>query len=96
MPELIRNSSPEFYSTFYPAFVFLGNKMTIPSVNINPPYKEYYEGDRIELECVTTGIPRPSITWQRASNRALPQSVDNYETSLVIESATEEDSGEYR
>ncbi|XP_045509969.1 basement membrane-specific heparan sulfate proteoglycan core protein isoform X5 [Colias croceus] len=73
-----------------------GNDMTLPTVSISPSIKEYYEGDRIELVCSTTGNPAPRITWQRGSNRPLPRSTEVYDALLVIESARLEDSGEYR
>ncbi|XP_048488585.1 basement membrane-specific heparan sulfate proteoglycan core protein isoform X3 [Plutella xylostella] len=73
-----------------------GNDMTLPTVNINPAYNEYSEGDRIELECLATGNPMPRITWQRASNRALPLYSTISESRFIIERAFEEDSGEYR
>ncbi|XP_050682975.1 basement membrane-specific heparan sulfate proteoglycan core protein isoform X5 [Leptidea sinapis] len=72
------------------------NAMTLPTVSIYPSIKDYYEGDRIELTCSTSGNPAPSITWQRASNRPLPRTLISYDASLVIESARVEDSGEYR
>ncbi|XP_038216734.1 basement membrane-specific heparan sulfate proteoglycan core protein-like isoform X5 [Zerene cesonia] len=73
-----------------------GNDMTLPTVAISPSIKEYYEGDRIELTCSTTGNPAPRITWQRGSNRPLPRSTEVYDALLIIESARLEDSGEYR
>ncbi|KAJ8737311.1 hypothetical protein PYW07_000582 [Mythimna separata] len=73
-----------------------GNAMTMPSVEITPSVKDYYEDDLIELECRVRGNPTPSIRWQRASNRPLPLSVSYYDSRLVIESAKVEDSGEYR
>ncbi|CAK1588065.1 unnamed protein product [Parnassius mnemosyne] len=72
-----------------------GNEMTLPTVTIRPTINEYYEGDRIELECQATGNPAPRITWQRASNRPLPRA-SRYDTYFVIDSAIVEDSGEYR
>ncbi|CAH0716594.1 unnamed protein product, partial [Brenthis ino] len=72
------------------------NEMTIPTVAISPSVKEYYEGDRIELTCATTGNPAPRITWQRASNRPLPRSSDTYDALLIIDNASVDDSGEYR
>lgn len=72
------------------------NEMTIPTVSISPSVKEYYEGDRIELMCTTTGNPAPRITWQRASNRPLPLSSVAYDALLIIDNANVDDSGEYR
>ncbi|RVE42173.1 hypothetical protein evm_013174 [Chilo suppressalis] len=73
-----------------------GNDMTIPGVEIRPPINEYFEGDRVQLECVSSGNPAPQITWQRASGRPLPTSVETIDDLLIIEYAREEDSGEYR
>ncbi|KAL0852381.1 hypothetical protein ABMA28_000578 [Loxostege sticticalis] len=73
-----------------------GNDMTIPTAEIRPPINEYFEGDRIELECLTSGNPAPSITWQRASGRPLPEYAEVIEDLFIIDSAREEDSGEYR
>lgn len=70
--------------------------MILPSVEIRPAVNEYYAGDRIELECVATGSPQPTISWQRASRRPLPSSSEHYEELFIIDSAREEDSGEYR
>ncbi|CAH2103371.1 unnamed protein product [Euphydryas editha] len=72
------------------------NEMTLPTVSINPSFKEYYEGDRIELTCSTTGNPAPRITWQRAANRPLPRSTMTYDALLIIDNASVGDSGEYR
>ncbi|CAK1554719.1 unnamed protein product [Leptosia nina] len=73
-----------------------GNDMTLPTVSIYPSIVEYYEGDRIELTCSTTGNPAPRITWQRANNRPLPRSTVTYDALLIIENARVDDSGEYR
>ncbi|XP_050360629.1 basement membrane-specific heparan sulfate proteoglycan core protein isoform X13 [Nymphalis io] len=72
------------------------NEMTLPTVSISPSVKEYYEGDRIELTCATTGNPAPRITWQRVANRPLPRSTVTYDALLIIDDANVEDSGEYR
>nr|XP_026490200.1 basement membrane-specific heparan sulfate proteoglycan core protein isoform X1 [Vanessa tameamea] len=72
------------------------NEMTLPTVSISPSVKEYYEGDRIELTCATTGNPAPRITWQRVANRPLPRSAVTYDALLIIDDANVEDSGEYR
>lgn len=69
--------------------------MTLPEVKITPP-NDYYEGDRIELECTAKGNPRPTITWQRTKNRALPIPYGGFSTNFIIENARVEDSGEYR
>lgn len=70
--------------------------MTMPTATIDKPMSEYYEGERITLQCTVTGNPAPRITWQRATNRALPLSTTSYEGTLIIEDARQEDSGEYR
>lgn len=70
--------------------------MTMPTASIRPTINEYYEGDRIELECDASGNPAPTIRWQRASNRPLPSSAEHFDELFIIESAREEDSGEYR
>lgn len=70
--------------------------MTLPSVEISPSVKDYYEGDRIELECRVGGNPTPTIWWQRASNKPLDLASENIDTFFIIDSARIEDSGEYR
>lgn len=70
--------------------------MTLPRVSISPSVQEYYEGDRVELNCEATGNPAPRITWQRASTLALPRAMETFGNLLILESANEEDSGEYR
>lgn len=72
------------------------NEMTLPTVSISPSVQEYYEGDRIELTCTTTGNPAPRITWQRAVNRPLPRSSVPFDALLIIDNASVGDSGEYR
>ncbi|XP_068617476.1 basement membrane-specific heparan sulfate proteoglycan core protein isoform X3 [Battus philenor] len=72
-----------------------GNPMTLPIVSVRPTVNDYYEGDRIELECQVSGNPAPRISWQRASNRPLHRA-SRYDTYFVIDNALEEDSGEYR
>nr|XP_032526331.1 basement membrane-specific heparan sulfate proteoglycan core protein [Danaus plexippus plexippus] len=81
-----------------PDWVFYakGNDMTLPRVSISPSVQEYYEGDRVELNCEATGNPAPRITWQRASTLALPRAMETFGNLLILESANEEDSGEYR
>lgn len=76
--------------------VFSGNDMTMPTVTIDPPMGEYYEGERVTLRCIVSGNPAPRITWLRATNRALPISVYNNENTLILENVRQEDSGEYR
>ncbi|XP_037299981.1 basement membrane-specific heparan sulfate proteoglycan core protein isoform X7 [Manduca sexta] len=73
-----------------------GNDMTMPVAEIRPAVNDYYVGDRIQLECLVRGNPAPSISWQRASNRPLPASAQYFDELFIIESAREEDSGEYR
>ncbi|XP_049885171.1 basement membrane-specific heparan sulfate proteoglycan core protein-like isoform X3 [Pectinophora gossypiella] len=73
-----------------------GNEMTLPMVQLRPATNEYYEGERVVLECVATGNPAPRITWQRVGNYPLPRSIDTVQGMFIIESAIEEDSGEYR
>ncbi|XP_072931305.1 basement membrane-specific heparan sulfate proteoglycan core protein [Epargyreus clarus] len=73
-----------------------GNEMTLPSVTIRPAVNNYYEGDRVELECITSGNPAPAITWQRGSNQALPPTADYRDNLLMINYVQVEDSGEYR
>ncbi|CAH2220488.1 jg2114, partial [Pararge aegeria aegeria] len=72
------------------------NDMTAPTVSISPSIMEYMEGSRIALTCTTTGNPAPRITWQRASNRALPRFSETYDALLIIDNASVDDSGEYR
>ncbi|XP_045541991.1 basement membrane-specific heparan sulfate proteoglycan core protein isoform X1 [Papilio machaon] len=72
-----------------------GNPMTLPIVAIRPSSTDYYEGDRIELECQVSGNPAPSITWQRAANKPVYRA-SQYDTFFIIDNALEEDSGEYR
>lgn len=69
--------------------------MTLPIVQIIPAATDYYEGDRIELECQVSGNPAPTITWQRAANKPLYRA-SRYDSLFIIENALEEDSGEYR
>lgn len=76
--------------------MILVNEMTLPTVSISPSVQEYYEGDRIELTCTTTGNPAPRITWQRAVNRPLPRSSVSFDALLIIDNASVGDSGEYR
>lgn len=70
--------------------------MTEPRVSIRPNVNDYYEGDRVELECVASGNPTPTISWQRGANQPLPVSAEQVDELFIIESAREEDSGEYR
>ncbi|XP_028173989.1 basement membrane-specific heparan sulfate proteoglycan core protein isoform X3 [Ostrinia furnacalis] len=73
-----------------------GNEMSVPTAEIRPAINDYFEGDRIELECVTRGNPSPSITWQRASGRPLPEYAQVVSDVFIIDRAREEDAGEYR
>ncbi|KAJ0183614.1 hypothetical protein K1T71_000037 [Dendrolimus kikuchii] len=73
-----------------------GSVMTEPRVSIRPNINDYYEGDRVELECVVSGNPTPTISWQRGANQPLPVSAEQLDELFIIESAKEEDSGEYR
>lgn len=70
--------------------------MTIPTVSIQPPVAEFYEGDRVALRCEARGTPAPALYWRRTSNRPLPLSARQEDDQFIIETAKEEDSGEYR
>ena len=76
--------------------ILLGNAMTMPSVEIFPSVRDYYEGDLVELECRVRGNPTPTIRWLRASNRPLPLTESHIDSRFIIERARVEDSGEYR
>lgn len=73
-----------------------GVMMTEPRVTISVPEKDYQEGDRVEIRCVATGVPKPTISWQRAGNQPLPVNSQQYEDLLVINNVRMEDAGEYR
>ncbi|XP_075991621.1 terribly reduced optic lobes isoform X3 [Anticarsia gemmatalis] len=72
-----------------------GNDMRSPSVEISPIVKEYFEGDRVELDCRVEGNPLPDIAWQRRSRRPLPLYSEMRDGLFIIENARVEDSGEY-
>ncbi|XP_061720060.1 basement membrane-specific heparan sulfate proteoglycan core protein isoform X2 [Cydia pomonella] len=72
------------------------NPMASPTVSIQPSVQELYEGERVELNCITDGNPAPTIEWQRGNGQPLPATVQLIESLLIIDSAREEDSGDYR
>ena len=47
------------------------------------------------MECVTTGKPRPVVTWKKLGNRQKLQDVSQGINNLQIKGVTEEDSGQY-
>ncbi|KAL5013502.1 hypothetical protein ScPMuIL_007772 [Solemya velum] len=51
-------------------------------------------GDRVEMECIVRGTPRPTVTWSRVGDR-LPASAVIGDELLIIPDAREEDAGVY-
>ncbi|XP_056009495.1 basement membrane-specific heparan sulfate proteoglycan core protein-like isoform X3 [Ostrea edulis] len=51
-------------------------------------------GEKVEMECVTTGSPQPIVTWSRLDGQ-LPPSAIVSDAFLVIQSIRQEDAGTY-
>ncbi|XP_066547238.1 basement membrane-specific heparan sulfate proteoglycan core protein isoform X4 [Amia ocellicauda] len=63
-------------------------------ITIQPSTASVHEGRMLELSCVVTGNPPPSITWQRVGG-FLSSNHQVVGSKLRILKATEADSGEY-
>ncbi|XP_041987673.1 basement membrane-specific heparan sulfate proteoglycan core protein-like isoform X2 [Aricia agestis] len=72
-----------------------GIEMTQPEVFVSPQIKDYYEGDRLELECSSRGNPAPTISWQRGPSQALSNRFEVNGNTLIIDNLLEEDTGDY-
>ncbi|XP_034337833.2 basement membrane-specific heparan sulfate proteoglycan core protein isoform X5 [Magallana gigas] len=51
-------------------------------------------GEKVEMECVSTGFPLPTVTWSR-EDAPLPQRAIVNEAFLIIQSIRPEDAGTY-
>lgn len=65
-----------------------------PEVAVESISQTVVEGEKVEFHCNASGIPTPSITWERLGSD-LPNGALDRNGLLVIPSAGPEDAGEY-
>ena len=53
------------------------------------------QGQYVKLECLATGVPFPTISWTRGDEQLNDSSVTDNGT-LIIQSAKQENGGEYK
>uniref|UniRef100_A0A4W5P087 Neural cell adhesion molecule L1 n=1 Tax=Hucho hucho TaxID=62062 RepID=A0A4W5P087_9TELE len=53
-------------------------------------------GEKLQLECIASGVPTPSIKWfKKGGDLNQKVKLDNFNKTLRIDSVSEEDAGEY-
>ncbi|XP_019911129.2 neurofascin homolog (chicken) a isoform X4 [Esox lucius] len=53
-------------------------------------------GEKLQLECIASGVPTPSIKWfKKGGDLNQKVKLENYNKTLQIDSVSEEDAGEY-
>ena len=67
---------------------------------ITPPISQYVtEGDRVDLICRASGVPKPTLVWT-FNNGNLPSGINQFnregESNLVLPSVTKEMNGTYK
>ena len=67
---------------------------------ITPPISRYVtEGDRVDLICRASGVPKPTLVWT-FNNGNLPSGINQFnregESNLVLPSVTKEMNGTYK
>ena len=67
---------------------------------ITPPISRYVtEGDRVDLICIASGFPKPTLVWT-FNNGNLPSGINQFnregESNLVLPSVTKEMNGTYK
>lgn len=65
-----------------------------PEVVVESISETVIEGDKVELLCNASGIPTPSITWERVGSN-LPNGALDRNGHLTIPSAGADDAGTY-
>lgn len=56
---------------------FIGNEPEPPRVSFSPQYLTVHEGEPIEIRCVATGNPSPTLQWSGGQNNRLNPEVSN-------------------
>ncbi|KAK6966048.1 basement membrane-specific heparan sulfate proteoglycan core protein, partial [Biomphalaria glabrata] len=78
------------------AEIMFGEIPESPTVRIEPPSIRVQEGQRVELVCVVTGSPRPTIKWTKGNTDTLPPHIiTDREGRLIIESVSPSDRAAY-
>src|SRR5699024_11031865 len=71
------------------------NQSAPPSVKVKPIKQTIVQGQTGELRCVTTGSPKPFISWQKIGDQLDQMRHKMFDDKLVIERAVFEDRGLY-
>ena len=50
-----------------------------PIASIDPPYQQISVGDRLQMDCRTSGSPTPTVTWSRGRGEPLNPRVSSSE-----------------
>lgn len=73
----------------------LESESAIPTVRVEPEKQTIIQGQSGELRCIASGVPTPTITWQKIGNELAPVKHLVVGNSLIIEKAVVEDRGLY-
>ena len=65
-----------------------------PTASISPEYRTIGQGETVEIVCLTSGDPPPSVTWSRVGGD-LPTTATEAGNMLVVRNAQVEDRGMY-
>ena len=80
----------------YRTKIYLFNFTALPSASIKPHKILVDVNGNVEIPCTVTGIPPPSISWNKEGGN-LPQNAKVTEGgTLALQTVQEEDSGAYQ
>ncbi|XP_013987274.1 neurofascin isoform X12 [Salmo salar] len=78
-----------------------GRKVAVTTPNFLSPTgtdssRMVMRGEKLNLECIASGVPTPSIKWfKKGGDLNQKVKLDNFNKTLRIDSVSEEDAGEY-
>ena len=76
-------------------FVSVGEEPA-PTVRIEPRFQTVKEGEPVRFNCITTGIPPPTVEWYRGGNRQLnPEATVTSDGVFTIPRARPDDEADY-
>ncbi|KAF5283747.1 hypothetical protein FQR65_LT02641 [Abscondita terminalis] len=92
---ICRASDGYIVVTEYTTITVGGNKPQPPTVSISPSYIQVQENQQIEVYCVATGNPTPTLEWMRVDRRQLNPRHSFANGVFRIPFAQKSDEGQY-
>ncbi len=65
-----------------------------PTVSISPRYKNARVNEQVEFQCISSGVPSPTVTWS-TSRGPIPSHINVVGNTLRIPAARKSDALEY-